>query len=147
MCLSPKTHATPPEFLVTLPFSSCVHHLSSPDTLSLNTFKITGGCRCTDPSVHFHCACSTQRHTETHTGTHRDRHRHAQTHAHTHICTSIHTYMHACHHESSSHILKTGPQRKEKGNTKESEKRKSTGCNGECCKSSTQGYVRETFAS
>ena len=52
-------HEPPPEFSLTLPFSGCVHHLSSPNTLSLSTFKIAGGCRCSCPNIHFHRACST----------------------------------------------------------------------------------------
>ena len=49
----------PPEFHLTLPFSSIVHHLSGPNTCALTqtTLKITVGCKCTYPSIHFHCAC------------------------------------------------------------------------------------------
>ena len=49
----------PPEFHLTLPFSGKVHHLSGPNTYALTqtTLKITVGCRCTYPSIHFHCAC------------------------------------------------------------------------------------------
>ena len=47
------------------------HHLWSP-----NTLKITGGCRFTYPSIHFHCACSTHKQPETYTDT--DTHRHGR---------------------------------------------------------------------
>ena len=49
----------PPEFPLTLPFSGIVHHLSGPNICALTqtTLKITVGCRCTYPSIHFHCAC------------------------------------------------------------------------------------------
>ena len=44
---------------MTLPFSGKVHHLSGPNTYALTqtTLKITVGCRCTNPSIHFHCGC------------------------------------------------------------------------------------------
>ena len=58
-------HEPPPDFPLTFPFSGCVHHLSSPNTLSFSTFKIAVGRRCTCPSIHFHCACSTHKHTST----------------------------------------------------------------------------------
>ena len=74
-----------PEFSLTLPFSGCVHHLSSPSTLSLSTFKITGGCKCTCPSFHIHCACSTHKHTR-----HPQAHTHTQTHRHTDTTTQRH---------------------------------------------------------
>ena len=47
-----------PECLLTLPFSGIVHHLSGPNTCALThtTLKSTVGCRCTYPSIHFHCA-------------------------------------------------------------------------------------------
>ena len=50
----------PPEFPLILPCSGIVHHLSGPDTcaLSLSTFKISDGCRCTDPGIHLLCACA-----------------------------------------------------------------------------------------
>ena len=58
-CFDVVSIATPPEFLLTLPFSGIVHHPSCPDTYARqSTVKITGGCRCTFPSIHFHCACS-----------------------------------------------------------------------------------------
>ena len=45
-------------FLLTLPCRSIVHKHSGPNTcaLSLSTLKITGGCRCTYPNIHFLCA-------------------------------------------------------------------------------------------
>ena len=44
---------------MTLPFSSTVHHLSGPSAhaLTQTALKITVGCRCTYPSIHFRCAC------------------------------------------------------------------------------------------
>ena len=79
-------HEPPPEFPMTLPFTSCVHHLLNPNALSLSTFKITSGCKCTCPGIHFHCACSMQKHPSTLTQTqrHNQRRTHAQTHAQTH---------------------------------------------------------------
>ena len=46
-------------FPLTSPFSGPVHHLSGPNTyaLSQTSLKITVGCKCTYPSIHFHCAC------------------------------------------------------------------------------------------
>ena len=45
--------ATPPEFSLTLPFSSFVHHLSGPDThvLTQTSLKIT---ECTHTQTHLH---------------------------------------------------------------------------------------------
>ena len=53
-------HQHPPVFLLTLRCAGVVHHLLGLDTfaLSSSTPKITGGCRCTYPSIHFLCACT-----------------------------------------------------------------------------------------
>ena len=65
MSLSPLYPSTtndlhvPQEFPLTLPFSGIVHHLSGPNRCALTqtTLKITVSCRCTHPSIYFHCAC------------------------------------------------------------------------------------------
>ena len=47
-----------PEFPATLPFSGCIHHLSGPYSCGLPPqahLKIIAGCRCTYPSIYFHC--------------------------------------------------------------------------------------------
>ena len=76
---------------MTLPFSGCVHYLSIPNNLSRSTFKITGGCKCTCPSIHFYCASSTHKHTQAHSHRHRDRTRDGHTHRHRHRQTDTQT--------------------------------------------------------
>ena len=67
-------HEHPPEFPLTLPFSGCMHHLSSPNTLSSSTVKITVGRRChMSQAFTFHCACSAHKHRDTQTHRHTDR--------------------------------------------------------------------------
>ena len=67
-----QRYEPPPGSLLTLPFSQCVHHRSSPKTcLAQTTFKIT---ECT--------------------------HTHVQTHKNTHVHVPVHIYTHV-YHESS----------------------------------------------
>ena len=84
------------------------YHLSS--FLSLRTLKITGGCKCTYPSIHFRCACTlntrklarmldssqeqtgTDRHNQTQTGTDRRRQAYTDTDGHTQTQTNTETH-------------------------------------------------------
>ena len=50
----------PPEFPLILPFFGIVHNLSGLTLMLLLkplSIKVTVSCRCTYPSIHFHCAC------------------------------------------------------------------------------------------
>ena len=69
--------ATPPGFLLTLRFSSLVHHLSGPD----KTKKTTR---------------NTQKHTYTHIHTYIHIHIHIHTHTHIYTNTCTYTYVHSC---------------------------------------------------
>ena len=54
--VSPRASIT---ISLVLPFSGMVHHLPGPNSYALTqtTLKITVCCRCTCPSVRFHCCC------------------------------------------------------------------------------------------